>query len=435
VSNGGRRGGRAGGSGPGRPKSSGSEKPKPAERPKPAGEPRPSCSKRLDWFATRLYSIQECLRYPLTPAAYEARLKKDARTPPKVRQLTEEPPEKRAANKKEAVEQAEAAAKKEKEQEQAETGGKKVANYLGTLAKAVGTGLGVGGVVAVAGAAVLWNRFDVAGIPADQAVDAVPQNQLIVFGASALISAAVIGLAAAVFAFALNPLGSVTFGSILAVGLLALVGAFFAFKGDPNLSVGTECILVVLAVALALGSLGVAENSGTSFLPFGVAIFFAALIFTGALAFAQTGAERKIQPAAIVDRCQGIRAHGFYVSDDDDHVWLAIRAKPRDDQEDLERFDRTPTTRLRVGPAVKVGQANKKAARIQRNLVREDSRALIKLRRLRQDLGAKTAEIAAVICPAAPSDDESTASGDEKAGGGTDTSGDAAGKAGTTTTG
>ena len=52
---------------------------------------------------------------------------------------------------------------------------------------AIGASLGVGGLVAVLGAGVLYARFYFAEIPADQALAALENNELVVFGAVSLV--------------------------------------------------------------------------------------------------------------------------------------------------------------------------------------------------------------------------------------------------------
>ena len=58
------------------------------------------------------------------------------------------------------------------------------------------SGIGLAGLVSTLGAAIVWTRFDVAGLPADQAVGDLPANSLLVTGAVSLILYLVLGLLA-----------------------------------------------------------------------------------------------------------------------------------------------------------------------------------------------------------------------------------------------
>lgn len=71
------------------------------------------------------------------------------------------------------------------------------------VAAAIATGVGVLGLVALTGGAVLWTRFDAAGLPSGHAVAVVPRDDLIVIGAETLV-----------------PLTGIVVGVILAVWLV-----------------------------------------------------------------------------------------------------------------------------------------------------------------------------------------------------------------------
>jgi hypothetical protein len=79
------------------------------------------------------------------------------------------------------------------------------------------------GFVAFVGAAILWARFHVAQLPADQAVAVVPRSELVAVGASALVTFAALGLAAVLLVYLIDPQGRAS--KRMWAGLLALVVA------------------------------------------------------------------------------------------------------------------------------------------------------------------------------------------------------------------
>ncbi len=79
------------------------------------------------------------------------------------------------------------------------------------------------GFVGAVGGAILWARFHAAELPADQAVAAVPQRELVVVGAVALVSFVLAGVGALVAVYALDHCG--TPGPRTRRGLLALMVA------------------------------------------------------------------------------------------------------------------------------------------------------------------------------------------------------------------
>lgn len=68
----------------------------------------------------------------------------------------------------------------------------------------LGAAAGVAALMALAGGALLWLRFDELGLPADRIVTLLPRELLITVGAHALIAAAVAGLVAVVVIYALD---------------------------------------------------------------------------------------------------------------------------------------------------------------------------------------------------------------------------------------
>jgi hypothetical protein len=76
------------------------------------------------------------------------------------------------------------------------------ANVLVPVLSVIGTGIGALGFVIFFGGFILWTQFDSAGLPANEAVAQVPRNDLVVTGASFLVTAFLFGLGAVVLAVA-----------------------------------------------------------------------------------------------------------------------------------------------------------------------------------------------------------------------------------------
>jgi hypothetical protein len=70
---------------------------------------------------------------------------------------------------------------------------------------AIATGIGVIGFVTVVGGAIMWIRFDKAGIPADKAVAVIPRSELVVVGLYTLIPFIALGLLAVFVAYLIAP--------------------------------------------------------------------------------------------------------------------------------------------------------------------------------------------------------------------------------------
>ncbi len=103
---------------------------------------------------------------------------------------------------------------------------------LGELAwkaiPAIGSAVGFVGFVAVIGAALLWLRFDVAGLPATQALLAVPRQELVIVGAWELAWAVLGGLVAALVVYLADSKGDATVSTAHGIVIVATAEASFA---------------------------------------------------------------------------------------------------------------------------------------------------------------------------------------------------------------
>ena len=210
----------------------------------------------------------------------------------------------------------------------------------------------------IVGSGVTWERFDQAGLPATQALDVVPESQLLKEGAKALFVAVVIGLFAVVAVFAFNPNAVITRGSFVVLGLLWLGAVLYAWLGTP-VGFVTVVILAVVAGLLALASLGVGGVTGDYFGPFAAALFFATVIYAGVLNFAVAANEDLVQPVAALKEKSGHGLHGFYVADTEDFIYLGliredyVGNRMGDDDAPpipLYRLPREDETRFLLGP-------------------------------------------------------------------------------------
>src|SRR5688572_23292437 len=84
---------------------------------------------------------------------------------------------------------------------------------------------GLVGFVAFVGGAVTWSRFYAAQLPADEAVDALPDSALIVSGAFALTLFALLGALAVISAYAIDERGEPTKRMMMALVCLATLEA------------------------------------------------------------------------------------------------------------------------------------------------------------------------------------------------------------------
>jgi hypothetical protein len=230
----------------------------------------------------------------------------------------------------------------------------------GRVVLAVGGALTLAGVVAVVGAAMLWLRFDRAGLPAEQAVGSVPNEQLIVYGALGIVVSVVIGLLAVLIIFALDPCGTVTRGTALGVAGI-LLGGFIYGATSADLPCWAQWVLFGFAVLLGFGILGVANGSGARFPPLAAAVFLGAAAFGIMLSFLQTESRTSVQPVAVITD-GGSRLKGVYVADTDKAVYLGLPIKANDVT--LTRVERTETTRVAIGHLMTKPDAEKAAKKM-----------------------------------------------------------------------
>jgi hypothetical protein len=183
------------------------------------------------------------------------------------------------------------------------------------------------------------------GIPTQTALSVTPRRDLVVLGATSL--SLYVGLAILVVAllYATDPTGLVTgftFLTLFLLGAVAVVYVLFAAYGWWSRALLIGAIVVLVAACARVGPM-----TGQRFLPFGVAVFFAVLLFGAATTYRFEADHTKVQPAAIVP-AKGPGLIGFFVAATDDKIYLA-RTEQGERPSGLYEFNRDGKTLLSVG--------------------------------------------------------------------------------------
>jgi hypothetical protein len=146
--------------------------------------------------------------------------------------------------------------------DQTDASGKKAGEGLSRLGElawqalpAIGSAVGFAGFVAVIGAAIEWIRFDAAGLPATQAVLAVPKQELVIIGALALVVSLVGAMLAVLLVYLIDENGDATPSTargLVAVGVVEML-ATMRFIGERHVIVYVLLVfwLAVIYVAAA----------------------------------------------------------------------------------------------------------------------------------------------------------------------------------------
>lgn len=249
--------------------------------------------------------------------------------------------------------EAEDAKKPEKKEEDPNSLTSIVLAVLGAIA----TGIGVAGAVTVVGAAIFWARFDALGLPATQAVSAIPKAELLVQGAQEVTIFILIGLTAALLIALADPKGLVSHGTVFVLCLLVIAATVYTMT--QNLHLGWVLGLVGLALVLALLCIGIAFTTGQRLLPLLVSVFLASLIFSSSCALVIVEQQEYAQAIAIrfgrdnggIDK----ELTGIYVAATDSTIFYArigtfLDNKMTVDATGLYEVHRADTTTYAVGP-------------------------------------------------------------------------------------
>jgi hypothetical protein len=189
-----------------------------------------------------------------------------------------------------------------------------IKDTIKALIGAVATAVGVVGLLTVVGGAVTWLRFRELGLPAQTAVALMPKDDLVNLGATGMVIFVGIGILVVAALFALDPSGRVTPGTLVALVFL-FVGLLVYVYLEDDFQTRSKLTLGVLAFLLVLASLQVARLTGVRFIPVGVAVFFAVLIFGGAWTYRYESDNTKAQPAAVLRGDEKKGLIGYFVAD------------------------------------------------------------------------------------------------------------------------
>jgi hypothetical protein len=263
-------------------------------------------------------------------------------------------------------------------QEEADQGkddpSKTLLRWVAKLGAGIVSGLGLAGVVGLIGSAVLWERFDQAGLPATQALAVVPDDQRVIEGANGLIVAMLVAFLAVAVLFSLDRTGRVNLWSRLTLWGLVLAGVIVAITTE--LPFWSVFWLALLAIVLALTTTGVGKVTKDQFAPFAFAFFISAVVYAGAMNFSIAADQNFIQPAAVLKSMAGQGIRGFYVADDDDAIWIGViradnpeceTAAP-EDSIPLYRIPKDEDTRLLIGQLKPYAEATCEAEELRQQL-------------------------------------------------------------------
>jgi hypothetical protein len=130
---------------------------------------------------------------------------------------------------------------------------------------AVGGTIGFVGFVAVIGGAIEWIRFRAAELPADQAVQVVPREQLVTIGAVSMVLFTLLGLMAVLTAYLIDRRGDAsapTWRGVVALSGAGLIGTVIV----ADLSWWAVAAIVTWVVAVGLLSVGTLDRAAQRWL-------------------------------------------------------------------------------------------------------------------------------------------------------------------------
>jgi hypothetical protein len=193
------------------------------------------------------------------------------------------------------------------------------------LAVGVVSGLGLLGFVTVVGGAIEWTRFDALGLPADQAVAAIPKQQLLTVGAWSVVVFVLAGAIAVGIAYAIDRQGQAAPRMAAYLGGLVVLGFVATLVVDMrSLYVA---VLTGIGAALAAVTFWVAWATKARFLGFGLAVVVCVAAFGGAFAYFLNRGRPQAQAVAVLAPGGG-GLTGIFVARDERYIWIG-RAKPQ----------------------------------------------------------------------------------------------------------
>lgn len=280
------------------------------------------------------------------------------------------------------------------------------------------------GFVAFVGAAFLWTRFHIAGLPADQAVAVTPREELVVIGATALVVFAILGTVAVLGVYLIDRRGRPTRGmgrGLVALGVaelaVAIVLAEFPVIDVAALVVGfvlaglllmrvvdrdarrpvrvaaavpiavayavlwtaEPWLAQITAVVIVLGllNLAVAAASGDRFLPLGFAVVASVTAFGAFYTFARAVDAPRVQAAAVLRSDDPRGGCALYVTETKDRLYLArvdllagaTDTKPRPGSGRLFWVPKAKLVSWAIGPLQSISRAQDQALVLRDELI------------------------------------------------------------------
>jgi hypothetical protein len=207
--------------------------------------------------------------------------------------------------------------------------GRDVSGLLTIALQVLGVSAGLAALAALAGGAMMWIRFDDLDLPADRAVALLPNELLVVVGAQALLTPLLVGVGVLVLLILLDPLddGRIApwrFWFLMAVLVGVAAYAIWWLEDDLNWE-GVAIMVALTALLLAAIVSTAVRTDRVRFIAW--VLFGAAAIFSAAVAIAETKADPRMEPVAMVLRAEppgtperGIA--GFFVGESTDRVYF-----------------------------------------------------------------------------------------------------------------
>jgi hypothetical protein len=247
-------------------------------------------------------------------------------------------------------EEADAADDKEEDKEEDAEGG--LTGIVVKVLGAIAAGVGVTGAVVVVGATIFWARFEAAGVPAVQAVTAIPRTELLVQGGQEMVIFVLIALAATLLIALADPRGIITRGTLFV--LAGLVGGALVypmlFTAMPWWSV---LLLTLGALFLALAAIGIGFATKQKLLPLLVSVFIATFFISASGAFLIVQTQHYAQAIAIqfgpkAGKEKGLT--GIYVTATEKTIFFARPDQDTEGATGLYEVPRAENTTYAVGP-------------------------------------------------------------------------------------
>jgi hypothetical protein len=187
----------------------------------------------------------------------------------------------------------------------------------------VAASVGVLAFVTLVGGAIYYAQAAALGLPADQAVSAMPQSTLLVVGARFMIPVLlIIGAVLAVVGLVQSRLAKESNAArVLATTLLGAIGAIFLFvdvgRADgPALAYAAPLVVWIVLLAV-IGFIGIRKHP--PFRTYAAVTLTATAVFAAALAVALASSAPAAR-AVRIDRKQGPSITGLYVASNSDEV-------------------------------------------------------------------------------------------------------------------